>query len=85
MEKISKHISYKEAVRSSTAKRYGISNTPDDFQLSNMKMVANNCFEPLREWHGNWIFVSSFLRSKALNEHPNIKGSKTIMPLLILK
>lgn len=75
--RISKHISYNEAVRSSTAKRYGIKNEPTEFQLRNMKMVAENCFEPLRRWHGKPLFISSFLRSKALNEHPAIKGSKT--------
>ena len=77
MQSISKHISYKEATRSSTAKRYNIENRPSDFQLENMKMVAAHCFEPLREHHGKALFVSSFLRSKALNEHPAIGGSKT--------
>tara|TARA_R110002110_G_scaffold170863_1_gene373116 strand:- start:219 stop:752 length:534 start_codon:yes stop_codon:yes gene_type:complete len=77
MESISKHISYKEATRSSTAKRYNIDNSPSEFQLKNMKMVAEECFEPLREHHGKALFVSSFLRSKALNEHPAIGGSTT--------
>ena len=71
---ISKHISYKEAVRSSTAKRRGIDNTPSTFQLNNMALVAEECFEPLREWYGKAIGVSSFLRSKELNEA--IGGSK---------
>lgn len=74
-KKISNHISYKEAIRSSTAKRKGIDNIPTTSQLANMKMVANKCFEPLREYHGKPIFVSSFLRSKALNAA--IRGSKT--------
>ena len=69
MEKISKHISYKEAVRSNTAKRYGIDNTPNKEQLSNMKRIANFIFEPLREGLGNLpIFISSFFRSRRLNE-----------------
>ena len=49
MEKISKHISYKEAVRSSTAKRLGIENTPTEFDLKRMKSISENIFEPLRE------------------------------------
>ena len=75
--KISDNITYKESVKSNTAKRYGIENTPDDFQLANMKMVADKCFQPLRNWYKKPIGVSSFLRSKALNEHPAINGSKT--------
>ncbi len=74
---ISDNITYKEAVKSNTAKRYGIENSPNDFQLSNMKMVADKCFQPLREWYKKPIGVSSFLRSKALNEHPAINGSET--------
>jgi hypothetical protein len=75
MENISKHISYLEATKSQTAVRRGIDNTPSDFQLANMKLVAENCFEPLREAKGKVIGVSSFLRSEALNKA--IGGSKT--------
>ena len=47
---ISKHISYNEAIRSSTATRKGIANIPDEYELANMSLVANKVFEPLREW-----------------------------------
>ena len=77
MEKISAHISYKEATKSNTAKRYGIDNTPSPFQLANMRLVAEKCFEPLRNWWKKAIGVSSFMRSEELNEHPAIKGSHT--------
>jgi len=72
---ISEHISYKEATKSNTASRRGIDNTPTTFQLNNMSLVAEECYEPLRVWYGKWIGVSSFLRSKELNEA--IGGSKT--------
>ena len=75
MESISKNISYKEATKSSTASRRGIDNTPTEFQLKNMKMVANEIFQPLREYHGKPIRVTSFLRSLELNKV--IGGSKT--------
>lgn len=77
MENISNNITYKEATKSNTAKRYGIDNSPNDFQLQNMKLVAEKCFQPLREWYKKAIGVSSFMRSKALNEHKAIRGSKT--------
>ena len=73
--KISEHISYNEATRSQTALRKGIDNTPDAETLARMKEVADNCFEPLREWYGKPIRVNSFYRSEALNTA--VGGSKT--------
>jgi zinc D-Ala-D-Ala carboxypeptidase len=49
---ISKHISYKEGVRSNTATRLGIDNTPNNEQLDNMETVAEEVFEPLRAYVG---------------------------------
>ena len=68
MKKISKHISYKEATQSTTAIRLGIDNTPFEYELGNMKAVAENIFEPLRKWVGGAIKVTSFFRSTKLNE-----------------
>ena len=75
MRKISEHISYKEAINSFTAKRKGISNEPNDYELSNMELIAKEIFEPLREWVGGAIKINSFFRSKELNKA--IGGSKT--------
>lgn len=66
--KISKHISFNEATKSQTATRHGINNEPTEWQLKNMILVATKCFEPLREWNNEPIGISSFLRSKKLNE-----------------
>ena len=65
---ISKHISYKEGVYSITAPRRGISNDPDDEQLSNMELIAEKVFEPLREYVGGPIKINSFFRSIKLNK-----------------
>ena len=66
--RISKHISYKEAVHSNTAKRRGIENKPNDHQLYNMAKVAHNIFEPLRLYVGGAIKINSFFRSEELNK-----------------
>ena len=63
----SKHISWKEATGSNTAKKMDIDNTPDDEQLANMKIIADELFEPLREKVGQPIRVNSFFRGKELN------------------
>ena len=39
-KKFSKHITWKEATGSATAKKLDIDNTPNDEQLSNMKIIA---------------------------------------------
>lgn len=67
MERISKHLSFDEATKSITAIRRGIFNKPGEVELANMKLVAEKCFEPLREWYGKPIKINSFYRSKALN------------------
>jgi len=67
MEKISNHISYKEAIKSNTATRLGINNIPNDYQITNMVGVAVNVFEPLREYVGGPIKINSFFRCEDLN------------------
>ena len=74
MNKISKHISYKEGTYSQTALRRGLDNTPSEEQLKCMKEVAENLFEPLREWVGGPIKINSFFRGEPVNTA--IGGSK---------
>jgi hypothetical protein len=75
MKRISKHISYKEAVGSNYAKKHGIKNKPNEEQVENMKLLAEEVFEPLREWVDAPIKVNSMFRSLELNTA--LKGSKT--------
>ena len=65
---ISDHISYKEATFSYTAKRKGINNIPNEYEKTNMQVVAENIFEPLRKWVGGPIKINSFFRSVELNK-----------------
>jgi hypothetical protein len=73
--RISKHISIEEATLSPTGLRLGIDNTPNEDVLINMKLVAERCFEPIRNWYGRPIKVNSFYRCEALNKA--VKGSAT--------
>ena len=76
MEKISEHITLREATKSLSAIRHNIANVPDQRQLGNMRRVAEHCFEPCRAALGNRpIYVSSFFRSPELNI--KIGGSRT--------
>ena len=72
---ISKHITLQEATESATALRLGIKNTPNEVELDAMKYVAENLFEPIREWYNSPIKINSFYRCVALNKA--VKGSLT--------
>ncbi len=65
---ISEHITYSESIKSSTAIRKGIENVPTEYQMQNMSQVADKVFEPLREWVGGPIKVTSFFRCEELNK-----------------
>jgi hypothetical protein len=67
MEKISKHISWHEGTYSRTGERRDLDNTPNEDQLKCMKEVAENLFEPLREWVGGGIKINSFFRGEPVN------------------
>ena len=67
-ETISKHISYNEGVYSRTALRRGIDNKPNKEQLTNMKLIGEKIFEPLREYVGGPIKINSFFRGEELNK-----------------
>ena len=84
---ISEHISYKEVIRSSTAVRLGIANIPNSEQLENIKLIAEKIFEPLRNFFGKKIYISSFFRCVLLNtkiggaensQHCALKGEAAI-------
>ena len=68
MDKISDHITLSEGVNSYTAKRKGIENIPDEYQTTNMYILAHKVFEPLRKWVGGPIKINSFFRSPELNK-----------------
>jgi len=68
MDNISDHITFKESINSFTAKRKGIENVPDEYQITNMYILAHKVFEPLRKWVGGPIKINSFFRSTELNK-----------------
>ena len=72
---ISTHITLAEATTSPTAIRLKINNIPDNATIEKMKLVAEKCFEPLRNWYGKPIKINSFYRAPKLNE--SVGGSAT--------
>ncbi len=73
---ISKHLSFEEATHSDTADSLGIvNNNPNLSVIANMKLLADNVFEPIREHFKAPINVSSMYRGLNLNNA--VKGSIT--------
>ena len=64
---LSKNLTLAEVTKSTTAKRLGIDNTPDEWTTENLRQVAINIFQPLRDTFGCPIYVSSGYRSGELN------------------
>jgi len=48
--------------------RTGIDNTPGDYELQNMELIAEKVFEPLRKHVNGPIKINSFYRSPELNQ-----------------
>jgi len=70
---LSKNLSLAEMINSESAKRNGIKNEPTAEHLENMKKLAVNVFQPIRDHFNVPIHISSGYRSLALNKA--IKGS----------
>tara|TARA_R110000824_G_scaffold179357_3_gene359542 strand:- start:37 stop:504 length:468 start_codon:yes stop_codon:yes gene_type:complete len=78
--KLSKNLSLAETIRSATAMRHGIENNPTPEHIVNLMSIAENIFQPVRDYLGRALFVSSGYRSAELNSL--INGSKTSQHLV---
>ena len=76
--KLSKNLSLNEVIKSNTAERRGIDNNPNETHLANLKYLAEQVFQPIRDHFGVPIYISSGYRSPALNEA--IGGSPRSFP-----
>ena len=65
--KLSEHLDLAEVTRSESAKRRGISNMPTEEHIKNLKLIAENVFEPIRANFRQPIRISSGYRSQSLN------------------
>lgn len=73
--KLSKNLSLLECTKSITAKRLDIDNTPSEDVIDNLKALANDVFQPIRDYFRVPIGVNSGYRSKELNKA--VGGSRT--------
>lgn len=62
-----KHFALSEFTRSATAKKYGIENQPNDSQVQNLECLCGLILDPLREFIGHPIYITSGFRVPRLN------------------
>lgn len=72
---LSKNLYLSEVTKSQTAIQKGIKNEPTKEEIQNLKDIAENIFQPIRDHFKVPIGISSGYRSKKLNQI--IGGSKT--------
>ena len=72
---LTENFSLVELVKSETALRNGLDNTPGDAEIENLRILCENILQPLRTAYGRGIKVNSGFR------HPNVNaavgGSRT--------
>ena len=65
---LSKSFTLNELTKSQEATRLGIDNIPNEEQIQNLKILCENILQPIRDFYGMPVSVSSGYRSIALCE-----------------
>jgi len=65
---LSPHFTLAELIRSETAQRYQIDNTPDVAGIAKLRKVCETILEPVRAHFGGPVIVNSGYRSVAVNK-----------------
>ena len=66
--KLSKSFTLNELTKSQEATRLGIDNTPNEEHILNLKLLCENVLQPIRDFYGMPLSVSSGYRSARLCE-----------------
>ena len=65
---LSKSFTLNELTKSQEATRLGIDNTPNEEHILNLKLLCENILQPIRDFYGMPLYVSSGYRSPELCE-----------------
>ena len=72
---LTNNFSLKELTTSETATRKGLDNTPNEAVTANLKTLAENILQPVREHYGKSVKVNSGYRAPEVNAA--VGGSRT--------
>lgn len=73
--KLTENFSLAEMTKSETALRHGLDNTPGEVELANLKALAENVLQKVRNHYGKGVKVNSGFRHPEVNAA--VGGSKT--------
>lgn len=73
--KLTENFTLSEMTKSETALRHGLDNTPGDTEIANLKRLAENVLQPIRNNYKRGVKVNSGYR--APNVNAAVGGSKT--------
>ena len=69
------HFTMSELLHSDIAQKHNIYNVPDKEHLDNLLLLICNVLQPLRDFIGKPIIITSGYRNPRLNSHPLINGA----------
>jgi zinc D-Ala-D-Ala carboxypeptidase len=72
---LTKNFSLAEMIKSETALRHDMDNTPGEKEIENLRMLCEQILQPLRDAYGKGIKVNSGFRHPEVNA--KVGGSKT--------
>jgi zinc D-Ala-D-Ala carboxypeptidase len=75
MTQLTKNFSLAEMVKSETALRNNLDNTPGEAEIANLKVLAEKVLQPVRDHFGKGVKVNSGFRHPDVNAA--VGGSKT--------
>ena len=73
--KLTENFTLSEMVKSETALRHGLDNTPGDTEIANLKRLTENVLQPIRNHYRTGVKVNSGFRHPEVNAA--VGGSKT--------
>jgi hypothetical protein len=75
MNQLTKNFSLAEMVKSETALRHGMDNTPGEAEIANLLSLCANVLQPIRDHYQKGVKVNSGYRSPDVNA--KVGGSRT--------
>ena len=65
---LSKNFSLAELVKSQTAERMGLNNSPNEDQTENLRLLCERVLQPVRDHFGKVVSISSGFRNEILSQ-----------------
>jgi hypothetical protein len=75
---LTKNFTLEEMTKSETALRHDLDNTPNEQEISAMKLLAEKVLQPVRDHFGKGVKVNSGFRNQDVNQKSVDHATRTI-------